>query len=142
MAQYDHRKNLLSQLHMYLNRYGLMDEKRAMIRAFTVGRTDSARALSIPELRGLVRELRDKDPRERDKGLWTRKLIYEFTQWHQRFCLAENTANMEEINKYVLKHWKKKTVWSFTLEELPRIIAVIQKINRNGKQATRVAPEA
>ncbi len=121
----DHRKSLLSQLHMYLNRLDLMEEKRSILRVHTHGRTGSARELSLLELRQLVQQLRDGDPTEKRRAVMVRKLLYLLMEWNEAFK-KDGRPNKAAIDAFVQQKWNKKSIWSFSYQELPRIISVVE----------------
>lgn len=62
-------KAQIQKIHVLLNRFGWIDEKKTIIDQVTEGRTESSRELSFEEAKDLLRQLSEYDPTERIKSL-------------------------------------------------------------------------
>ncbi|MEJ7778438.1 MAG: hypothetical protein WKF68_02510 [Daejeonella sp.] len=85
-------KPQITKLHILFAALYLIDGKKALIREFTKGRTDSTKALYFNEAKFLIAELCKYDPSERLKAIINR-LAY------QAGITYGNTAVDQQLNK-------------------------------------------
>lgn len=57
----------IKKIHTLLNNIGALDDKKEIIMAFTGGRTESTKELSLFEARDLIQQLSHNDPREKHR---------------------------------------------------------------------------
>lgn len=109
-------------LHGLLNRTGLMEQKEALVMAFSNGRVKSSRELAFQEAGALITHLKSLDKSHRMR----RKII---SMAHELGWKVPGTKkiDMNAINAWCEKYgFGKKELNQYTEQELPKLVTQFQ----------------
>lgn len=129
------KSKLIQQFHAALSSHGLNDKesKREMVYEVSAGRVTSSAELHESELQTLINRLNGTKaapaPKESTENALRRRIISKFREMGYSVYNDEKmkmVADMQRIEETVEGKWKKN-LNDYTVEELTKMVAVLEK---------------
>ena len=124
----------IKKIHILLNNIGALEDKKEIIYAFTNGRTESTKDLSLNEARELIQQLAHNEPSEKHRKAivylaYKASIIYGSTK-------EDYQMNRAKLNMFLRERGTvKKDLEKMNLQELKQVHRQFEAIVRNNKKS-------
>lgn len=124
----------IKKIHTLLNNIGALEDKKEIVYAFTNGRTESTKELSLSEARELIQQLAHNEPSEKHRKAivylaYKAGIIYGSTK-------EDYQMNRAKLNMFLRERGTvKKDLEKMSLQELKQVHRQFEAIVRNNKKS-------
>jgi hypothetical protein len=121
----------LGAIHTLLQKHGLKDDKKSIVKAFTAGRTESSKQMTRDEAAALIGHLKSLEPEEVRADRMRNKIISLAHEMNWRIAGTDN-IDMNHVNNWCLKSgYLKKPLDDYAYNELPKLVTQFEEVYKS-----------